>query len=102
MEVIAAMAVRTTATAAAVLTAAVAVYALHVSCRNRRLRRLLASERVSSRLMTGCLVRDLAEFRRRLGHAMAQQAVLAAAGLVLDDALSAHDSTTPPTEGGPR
>jgi hypothetical protein len=93
------MAVRT-ATAAAVLTAAVAVYAL--ARRDRRLRRQLARERASYRLMSGCLVRDLDTFRRRMHLVVAQQAVLAAAGLVLDDALAHHDHSTPPTEGGPR
>jgi len=96
------MAVRTTAVAAAVLTAAVAVYALAQARRTRVLSRQLARERVSHRLTSGCLVRDLDVFRRRLGQAMAQQAVLAAAGLVLDDALSDHDPMTPPMEGGPR
>jgi hypothetical protein len=102
MEVSAAMAVRTTATAAAVLTAAVAVYALHVSRRNRRLRSELSRDRASHRLMAGRLVHDLERFRQRLNHAMAQQAALAAAGLVLDDVLSPHNHKTPPTKGGPQ
>ena len=95
------MAVRT-ATAAAVLAAAVAVYAVVQSRRSRRLRRQLTTERVSSRLMAGCLVRDVDALQHRLAREMAQHAVLASAGLVLDDALSAHDPTTPPMEGGPR
>lgn len=96
------MAVRSTAVAAAVFTAAVAVYAVHVSCRCRRLGRELVRERVSHRLVAGCLARDLAELRRRLGAVVAQQAVVAAAGLLLDDALSDHDPMSPPMEGGPR
>ena len=96
------MAVRTTAVSAvAVLAAAVAVYALAVARRNRELRRQLATEGASHRLMAGCLVRDLERFRHRLNHAMAQHAVLAAAGLVLDESLARHDhNSTPPTEGG--
>lgn len=93
------MAVRT-ATAAAVFTAAVAVYAL--ARRDRRIRRQLARERATHRLMSGCLVRDIEAFRSRMNHTVAQQAVLTAAGLVLDDALAHHDHSTPPTEGGPR
>lgn len=103
LEVMTAMAVRTTATAAAVFTAAVAVYALaRRERRMRELRRVLAREQASHRLMSGCLVRDLEVFRRRIDPLLAQQSVLASAGLVLDDALSAHDHTTPPMEGGPR
>jgi hypothetical protein len=99
------MAVRTTAvSAAAVLaTAAVAVYALHVVRRNRRLQSVLDRERATHRLTAGCLVRDLEVFRRRMNQVLAQHAVIAAAGLVLDESLARHDhKTIPPTEGGPR
>jgi hypothetical protein len=98
------MAVRTTAvSAAAVLTAAVAVYALHQACRNRYLRRRLARERASHRLVAGCMARDLETFRRRMHLVLVQHAVIAAAGLVLDESLARHDHKTfPPTEGGPR
>lgn len=95
------MAVRTT-TAAAVFTAAVVVYALVQSRRSRRLRRLLVRERATHHLMTGCLVRDLDRFQHRLSQALVQDAVAAAAGRVLDEALSTHDHSTPPMEGGPR
>ncbi|CQR59197.1 hypothetical protein [Streptomyces leeuwenhoekii] len=90
-------------TTAAVLTAAVAVYALVVR-RERRLRR----EAVSQRLMAGCVQRDntalrdqLEGFRRRLAVEMAQQSVVAAAVVVLDDALSGRSSRDASTEGGP-
>lgn len=92
------MAVRST-TAAVVLTAAVAVYAL---ARDRRLRRQLVRERVSYQLVSGCMARDVDHLRRRLNQAMAQQAVLASAGLVVDDVLAARDRTDPPSKGGPR
>jgi hypothetical protein len=85
--------------AAAVLTAAVAVYAL---VRDRRLRRTLARERASHRLMAGCLSRDLEAFRRRISPLLAQQVVVSAAGPVVDDVLSARDPQVPPMEGGPR
>ncbi|MFF9287471.1 hypothetical protein [Streptomyces griseosporeus] len=85
--------------AAAVLAAAVAVYAL---VRERRLRRRLVLERASGRLMAGCLAHDLEVFRSRVTPLLAQQAVVTAAGRVLDDALSAHDPQVPPMEGGPR
>ena len=95
------MAVRTT-TAAAVFAAAVVVYALVQSRESRRLRRLLVRERATHQLTTGCLVRDLDRFRFRLHQAVVQDAVAAAAGRVLDEALSTHNNTTPPMEGGPR
>lgn len=88
--------------AAAVLTAAVVVYALHVSCRNRCLRRRLARERATHHLVAGCLARDLEEFQRRLGEAVAQEVVAAAAGCALGEALTDHKTTIPPTEGGTR
>lgn len=96
------MAVRTTALAAAVFTAAVAVYALAESRRVCGLRRELVRERASHRLMTGCLVRDLEVFRCRLGQVVAQQAVVAAAGQVVAESLAHYDETTPPMEGGTR
>ncbi|MEU8469626.1 hypothetical protein AB0F30_17160 [Streptomyces sp. NPDC029006] len=102
MEVIAAMAVRSTATAAAVFTAAVVVYALVEARRVRRLRRVLVRERATHHLTTGCLVRDLDRFQRRLHQAVVQDAVAAAAGRVLDEALSTHNPKIPPMEGGPR
>jgi hypothetical protein len=86
--------------AAAVLAAAVAVYA--VVRRDRRLRRQLARERVEHRLTDACLLRDLEEFRGRLERAVAQQAVADAAGLVLDAALAAPYPIDPPEEGDPR
>jgi hypothetical protein len=95
------LAVRTT-TAAAVFTAAVVVYAVVQSCRARRLRRVLVRERASHHLVAGCLARDLDRFQRRLDAVLVQDAVAAAAGRVLDEALSAHDPRTPPMEGGPR
>lgn len=87
---------------AAVRTAAVVVYALHVSCRNRRLRRLLARERATHHLVAGSMARDLEEFQRRMGEALVQDAVAAAAGCALDEALTNHHTTIPPTEGGTR
>lgn len=93
------MAVRT-ATAAAVITAAVVVYALVQLRRNRQLRRLLARERASHHLMAGCMARDITEFRLRLNQATAQERVAAAASRVLDEALAHHYPMTPPTEGG--
>lgn len=95
------MAVRI-ACAAAVLAAAVVVYALLLVRRYRELRRLLARERASHGLMTGLLVRDFELCRARLDAAVAQERVAAAAGRVLDEALSTHHHRTPPTEGGPR
>jgi uncharacterized membrane protein len=98
------MSVRTVSAAAA-LTAAVAVYALvqHRRCRAAR------REAAAQRLMAGAafrdnaaLLRELEAFRRRLAPLLAEQAVLAAAGLVLAEALSTHDPVDPPTEGGPR
>jgi hypothetical protein len=96
LKVSAAVAVRI-ACAAAVLTAAVVVYALSRQyARNRRLRRELASYRLTA----GCMARDLEQFRRRLDQAIAQERVTAAAGRVLDEALAHHNPMTPPTEGG--
>lgn len=92
------MAVRI-ACAAAVLAAAVVVYAVLLVRRYRELCRLLARERASYGLMTGLLVRDFELCRARLDHAIAQERVAAAAGRVLDEAL-AHNPMTPPTEGG--
>ena len=90
-----------TVTAAAVLTAAVAVYVL--VRRDRRSRGQAAAQR----LMAGCTERDnvalrhqLEEFRRRLGEAVAQDEVAAAAGSVLGDALTHHHRIDPHTEGG--
>lgn len=85
--------------AAAALAAAVAVYAL---MRDRRMRRELARERATHRLTSGCLHRDLEAFRRRMNQTLAQHAVLAAAGLVLDDVLAHSDPISPPLEGGPQ
>lgn len=88
-------------TAAAVLAAAVLVYA--AVRRDRRLHRQLAQERVaatSSRLMAGCVYRDLNAFRRRIDLAAAQRAVVDAADRVLDEALATH-SIDPTQEGGP-
>lgn len=89
--------------AAAVLTAAVAVYGLVVR-RDRRLRR----EAVSERLVAGCAARDNAVlrgqvevFRRRLAAAVAADAVVASAGVVVDDALS-RSRVDPSSEGGPK
>jgi len=99
-----------TITAAAALAAAVAVSAaIH---RYRSLHRVLARERVSDRLMDGCLHRDMQALHVRLRAAMARQeaerAVLLEAGRVVDDALAVHgarpnDPNDPydPQEGGP-
>ncbi|MFF7795630.1 hypothetical protein [Streptomyces sp. NPDC007991] len=97
--------VRTLAAAAVLTVAAVAVYAV-VRRREARLRR----EAVSERLMAGCVSRDnaalrveLDRFRRRIDPLLAQQAVMSAASLVLDEALPApHTRIDPPLEGGPR
>ncbi|MFD7995554.1 hypothetical protein [Streptomyces mexicanus] len=99
------MAVRTV-NAAAALAAAVAVYALVQRARWRRARRDAAAER----LMAGCVLRDnavlrrdLEVFRRRLAPLLAQQAVVAAACLVLEDVLHpATDRIDPSQEGGTR
>ena len=91
--------------AAVVFAAAVVVYAVVQSRRSRGLRRDLAREQASSashRLMAGCMARDLEVFRRRLNETLAQQAVVAAAALVLDESLAHHDNNIPPSEGGPR
>ncbi|MGW2739168.1 hypothetical protein ACWC4D_33835 [Streptomyces sp. NPDC001288] len=88
------MAVRSSA--AAVLAVAVVVFVL--VRRDRRLRRRAAA----SRLMAGCLARDLDGFERRVSRVMAEQAVTAAAGRVLDESLDRFDPTFPPMEGGPR
>jgi hypothetical protein len=102
VEVKTAMAVRTT-TAAAVFTAAVVVYGVVQARRARAVQRVLVRERASHHLVAGCLVRDLDRFRSRLHEAVVQDAVAAAAGRVLDEALSTNNiSKTPPMEGGPR
>lgn len=89
--------------AAAALAAAVAVYGLVVR-RDRRLRR----EAVSQRLVAGCAARDnvvlrhqVEVFRRRLAHVVAADAVVASAGVVVDDALSRFP-VDPSSEGGPK
>jgi predicted Zn-dependent peptidase len=66
------------------------------------LRRVLVRERASHQLVAGCLARDLDRFQRRLDAVLVQDAVAAAAGRVLDEALSARDPKIPPMEGGPR
>ncbi|MGW8702297.1 hypothetical protein ACWGOK_36150 [Streptomyces eurythermus] len=64
------MAVRTSSVrAAAVFTAAAAVYAL--VAREHRLRMQLARERASHRLVSGRLFHDMEVFRMRLEEAMA-------------------------------
>ncbi|MDX2800173.1 hypothetical protein [Streptomyces scabiei] len=64
--------------------------------RRRVLQRTLARERAASRLMAGCLHRDLAAFRARVGVLVAQQGavhgVLDEADLVLDEALATHQT----------
>ncbi|WP_328545428.1 hypothetical protein [Streptomyces europaeiscabiei] len=88
---------------AAGLVCAAAVY------RQRALQRTLARERAASRLTAGCLHRDMAAFRERVGVLMAQQGAahgaLAEADLVLDAALAAHRSRPggdfDDLEGGP-
>jgi uncharacterized protein HemX len=90
--------------AAAVLAAAVVVYAVvHV----RRDRARLQGQAAAQRLMAGCSERDVAalaaqleEFRRRLGEAVAQDGVAAAAGSVLGDALAHRSRIDPNREGG--
>ncbi|MFJ8727734.1 hypothetical protein [Streptomyces sp. NPDC093269] len=95
------MAVRTVTAAAVLTTAAVVVYAL--ACRDRRLRRKLTRLQAANRLTSGRLCQDIEVLRRRLHQEMAQQAVIAAAGLVVTEALSAHTTRIhPPTEGGPQ
>ena len=64
------------------------------------MRRRLACQAVEHRLMEGCLHRDLDAFRTRIDLAMAQRAVVAEAGLVLDEALAAHHRIDPYMEGG--
>ncbi|QKW31436.1 hypothetical protein HUT11_35320 (plasmid) [Streptomyces seoulensis] len=93
-----------TVQAAAVLAAAVAVCGLVQEARCRRARR----EAVAERLMAGCVLRDqsvlLADveaFRRRLMPLLAQEAVLASADAVLEDALAVGGMRIDPTvEGG--
>ena len=75
----------------------------------RRDRRRLRREAVAERLMAGCAHRDnaalaaeLQAFRRRMEPVLARQQVVAEAGLVVDEALSAHNPESPPMEGGPR
>lgn len=95
------MAVRTVS-AAAVLAAAVLVYA--AVRRDRRMHRELARERAaatSSRLMAGCVVRDLDAFRSRMDLALAQRAVVAEADRALDEALALHSINPYDPEGGP-
>ena len=90
--------------AAAVLAAAVAVYAV-LRERDRRLRREAAAQRQmagGAHRDTVALREQLEVFRRRLNPLLAQQAVIAAAGLVLDDALHHDTRIDPTTEGGPR
>lgn len=99
------MAVRTV-TAAAAFAAAVAVYGLV----QRRRARMLRREAAAQRLMAGCAWRDnaalhaeLEVFRRRLAPLLAQQAVVAAAGRVVAEALAARtDRIDPSQEGGTR
>lgn len=94
------MAVRTVTAAAVLATAAVVVCVL--VRRDRGLRRKLVRERVSHRLIAGCLVHDLEVFRRRLAEVVGQQAVVGVAGLVRDEALARHECMDPSAEGGPR
>lgn len=94
--------VRTLSAVAVLAAAAVAVVV-------RRDRRRLKREAVAQQLMAGCAYRDnaalaqqLHDFRRRLEPVLARQQVEAAAGRIVDNALSAYDPQSPPTEGGPR
>lgn len=93
-----------TAMAAAALAAAVAVCA--VIRRERRLHAALTRERAASRLTAGCLHRDLEAFQARIDALVAQQAVLAEAGQILDAELALHHPNNPidpnSMEGGPR
>jgi len=98
-----------TVSAAAVFAAAVAVCA--AVRREREVRRRLARESASARLMAGCahrdneaLRRDLEVFRRRLNLELAGRQVVAEADQVLTEALATHtdsDSIDPFSEGGP-
>ena len=95
-----------TFSAAAVLTAAAAVYA--GVRRERAERARLAREAASSRLMAGCAHRDnealrnqLERFRRRLDVELAGRAVVAEADRVLDEALAVQIRQIDP-EGGSR
>lgn len=100
------MAVRTV-TAAAVFTAAAAVYVAVLVRQERRLRR----EAVVQRLMAGCAHRDnealreqLEGFRLRLGPLLAAPSV-AGAGVVVDEYGSrsgCRDEQGSPMEGGSR
>lgn len=95
VEEVTALAVRVSSVrAAAVFSAAAAVYAL-VS-REHRVRMELARERASHRLVEGCLVRDLEVFRVRLEAAVAAQARQGSAGLPAGREYSGS------LEGGPR
>lgn len=89
--------------AAAVLAAAVAVYAL-VERDRRRLQRSVTAER----LMAGCASRDsdalrtqLEVFRRRMDLEVAGRRVVAEADEVVSQALAAHTHIDPYMEGGP-
>ena len=84
--------------AVAVLAVAAAVYV--AACRERRLRRVAAAER----LMAGCAHRDVAalaaqleEFRRRLPLPVPRTPAEEA-----EEVLSTHDPIVPPMEGGSR
>jgi hypothetical protein len=97
-----------TFTAAAALAAAVSASAAVCVLMQRRCRRL-AREATAQRLMAGCETRDnaalraeLLVFRRRLDREIAGEAAVAAAGLVLDDALAHSTRIDPNPEGGPR
>ena len=94
-----------TVSAAAVLTAAAAVYA--GVRRERGLRARLVRESASSRLMAGCAHRDndalrvqLEGFRRRIELEVAGRQVVAEADRVLDEALAVQIRQIDP-EGGP-
>ncbi|MFE9812375.1 hypothetical protein [Streptomyces sp. NPDC005548] len=93
----------------AVVALAAAAVALWQLVRRRRLCRVLAQERATNVVIRDCLHQDLNVFRARvLGMraelpVVAEQRVLAEAGLVVDAALSAwvSESSDPRSEGGP-
>ena len=90
--------------AAAALAAAVAVCALVLLVRCRRLHRVLARERAAHRLMAGCLYRDMQVFRARIEAVALERAVVEEAGRVLEAALVSHSQQSrvdPSQEGGP-
>lgn len=104
MEVSAVSARARTLYAAAVLAAAVAVYAVWRE-RDRRLRRAAVSERLMAGRVqadNAALRHELDRFRRRIEPVLAQPEPVVPAAEVPGDALAHSESISAPLEGGPR